>query len=183
MKVDYESYQGFKGADPDEIRSRLRAPTGVQLTEALFEETIQSNSRNKFEPVYTLKDYEYRGKPSAYHIYMNAVDESEAALKLVGSMAHWRKLCKLKWFISGRPEVGFEGIHQWREDLKNRDRSFSKKILIEQAREGNVTAARALEKYATDDKKMLDKNNTVVTAPKRDADDDAFDQLVSEIRK
>lgn len=183
MKYDYTTYQGFKDASPEEIRDKLRASNGVQITEALFEETIQGSSRQSFEPIYTLRDYEYKGKPSAYYIYINSIDEADAALKLVGSLAHWRKLCSLKWFIKGRKEVGFEGLSQWREDMKNRDRTFAKNVLLTEAKLGNVTAARALEKWARDDKSALDKSSeSVVGKNKGKMEDDTFLSIIDEIR-
>ncbi len=122
----------------------LKDKRGVQRTESLFHETIQPPIRLKYEPVYSLRDYDHKGYPSAYVIYMDCVDEHEAALKLVGSLSHWRKLTSLKWFLEGRPECQFDGIIQWRADMKARDASEAKKVLQEQTKEKNVTAARAL---------------------------------------
>jgi hypothetical protein len=122
----------------------LKDKRGVQRTESLFHETIQPPIRKKYDPVYSLRDYDHKGYPSAYQIYMNSIDEHEAALKLVGSLSHWRKLTSLKWFLEGRPECQFEGLIQWREDMKARDASSAKQVLQEQVKEKNITAARAL---------------------------------------
>lgn len=118
----------------------LKDKRGVMLTQALFVET----SDGTFEPSYTLKQEDFKGYPSMYRLYMECTDEYEAAIKLVGSMRHWRKLCNLKWFVEGREQFGHEGLNKWREDMRLRDESLARRILIEQANEGNVTAARSL---------------------------------------
>ncbi len=135
---------------------------GVSRTESLFHETIQPSIRKRYDPVYSLRDYDYKGYPSAYNIYMSAVDETDAALQLVGSMAHWRKLCALRWFMEGRPECQFEGIAQWRQDMKDRDASLARKVLLENTKEGNITAARAvLAESKGVVKKVYSKNNKI----------------------
>lgn len=150
---DYKNYTGYKGEDPNKIRADLRSTNGIQFTEGLFVETSTPGSVAKYDPKYTLKDWENKGLPSAYQIYINSIDESDAALKLVGSLTHWRKLCNLRWFMSGRKEVGFEGVMQWRDDMTKRDRTLAKEILLEQTKDGNVTAARALDKMAQEEAK------------------------------
>lgn len=155
----YQSYTGFLNSDVDEIRTKLRGSNGVQLTEALFEETCTS-ARTKdpsFQALYSLKEYPTTNTLSAYQIYIHSVDETEAALKLVGSLSHWKKLCNLKWFLTGRRDVGFEGLLQWRQDMWERDRSSAKKVLMKLASEGNVTAARALDKMANEELVRLSK--------------------------
>lgn len=156
--TDYTNYEGYMNASPAKMREDLRTANGVQLTEALFIETIQAVVRDKYTPVYSLRDYDNRGKPSAYQIYMHATDESEAALKLVGSYSHWRKLCSLKWFLHGRKDVGHDGLMNWRKDMLHRDRTAAKKQLQIQAELGNVTAARALDKMAVDEMKEFEKS-------------------------
>ena len=154
---DYKTYVGFLAASPEEIRSKLRGSNGVQLTEALFEETCLAAKRKdpNYQALYSLKEYPTTDRLSAYQIYMNSVDETEAALKLVGSLPHWRKLCSLKWFLTGREDCGFEGLLQWRQDMWDRDRSKAKKVLMDLASEGNVTAARSLDKLASDELQRL----------------------------
>lgn len=163
----YKLYTGFLDCDGELIRDKLRGSNGVQLTEALFEETCAS-ARAKcptFQALYSLREYPTVDIPSAYQIYIHAVDETEAALKLVGSLAHWKKLCSLKWFLTGRKDVGFEGLIQWRQDMWERDRSAAKKVLIRLATEGNVTAARTLDKLASDELARLNKL-TLPSSPK-----------------
>lgn len=155
--MNYQEFTGLLYADPQEVYETMRDSRGVMKTEALFEEVIQASSREKYEPLYSLRDYDNKGKPSAYQIYIHSVDEREAALKLVGSLAHWRKLCSLKWFINGRPEVGFEGLAQWRQDMADRDLTVAKQVLVDQCEAGSVPAARALEKMAKDSLKEASK--------------------------
>ena len=117
---------------------------GVSKTESLFHETIQPNVRKNYTPIYSLRDYDNKGFPSAYNIYMTSIDERDAALKLVGSMSHWRKLCSLNWFMVGRTEVQFEGLIQWRLDMAARDATEARRVLQDQMKDNNVTAARAV---------------------------------------
>lgn len=121
---------------------------GVYRTESLFKETIRPIVAESYDPVYTIKekDNEY---PSMYRIYMESVDEYDAAMKLVGSMAHWEKLCALKWFKTGRTEVGFRGLDAWREDMRQRDLSYAKAKLKKAADNGDITATRKLHDIAS----------------------------------
>lgn len=107
------------------------------LTQKLFAEW------NKEAP-YTLKHESYGDYQSVYEIYMASTDEYEAALTIVGNMVHWEKLCTLDWFMNGLPERNIRGLKQWRDDMKKRDASLGKKKLLEQAEQGNVTAAKFL---------------------------------------
>lgn len=150
--MNYKEYRGFIDATSEDVRSQLRSSNGIQYTETLFEETFNNRLANKdYKPLYSLKEHPTNDLPSSYQIYMASVDETEAALKLVGSLSHWKKLCSLRWFIFGRPEVGFEGLNSWRKDMWDRDKSAAKKVLMKLSSEGNVTAARALHKMASED--------------------------------
>lgn len=71
-----------------------------------------------------------------YKIYMDCETEYEAAQKLLGSWSHWEKLCDATWF---KPFV-----EQWRKEARIREKAIAKSILLEQACEGNVTAAKAI---------------------------------------
>jgi hypothetical protein len=157
-------YEGFKNSSD---LSELRDSRGVQRTESLFVEVSQT--KDKYEPLYSLKSWNSRGYPSAYLIYMGCVDETEAALKLVGSLSHWRKLCKLRWFLKGRPEHGFEGLESWRQDMADRDASEAKRVILQECRNGNVTAARALDKLAKDSSKSIPKPTTSKKEEKEDS--------------
>lgn len=157
--TDYKQYKGFKEASLED-KAELIDARGIPRTESLFIEVIQPGSREKYTPLYSLKEYENKGYTSAYQVYISSIDETDAAMKLVGSMNHWRKLCKLKWFINGRPEHGFAGLASWREDMASRDQSIAKEVLLQQCAEGNVTAARALDKMAKEQEKTASSKTT-----------------------
>lgn len=116
---------------------------GALKTELLFQETIKPDRLENYSPLYTLKEND-TDLPSAYKIYMGSTDEYEAAMRLLGSMRHWRRLCGLKWFMDGVPMSGFDGLKSWRKDMELRDKSKSKKQLMEAAEAGVVSAQRAL---------------------------------------
>jgi len=113
---------------------------GRFLSRAIFWELSTPERREAIPPVYTLKVEPSHGLPSAYQMYMDSVDEYEAALKICGTMKAWRALCKSNWFMLGYTEHGHEGLVQWRKDMEARDKSAAKKLLQQKAEEGNVAA-------------------------------------------
>lgn len=129
---------------------------GALKTELLFQETIKPDRLENYSPMFTLKEND-TDLPSAYRIYMGSTDEYEAAMKLLGSMRHWRRLCGLKWFMDGIPMSGFDGLLSWRKDMELRDKSRSKKQLMEAAEAGVVSAQRALFLTDTTTKRKLTK--------------------------
>ncbi len=140
--ICYGTYEGFTAEDVD--RSVLKDGRGVIKTQSLFLEAQSYKLREKYPPLYSLTEEERGGLPSAYQIYMACVDEYEAAMKLVGSLRHWRRLCGLDWFMDGIPEKMFEGLTQWREDMNLRDASRSRRQLQKAASNGDVSSARKL---------------------------------------
>lgn len=149
--------------NPWDVRERdeqLKGSNNVMLTQGLFFEY------NGLDSVYTLKneDIVRAGKSftSFYKVYMQSPDEYEAALRLVGSMQHWRKLCQLAWFMDGDPVWGWEGLNQMRLDMSARDKSMAKIKLMEAMESGNVTAMRALYGESAPKKQPVKKKlNTV----------------------
>ena len=123
--IDYIDYKGFSLTDAD--FNLLRDEDGHVKTQKLFVEFTEKGE----VPLFTLRDSVYQGYPSAYQIYMNSIDEYDAAIKLVGSMAHWRKLCKLGWFLKKIHTKDTSGLIQWREDMALRDMSRAKEIIQE----------------------------------------------------
>lgn len=117
---------------------------GRMRTQSLFLETVHIDVKDQWPPVYTLKHYDHEGLPSAYLIYMDSDTEYDAAMKLVGDMRHWKKLCETDWFLNGWPERSFEGLAQWRKDKEAKDLDYVIKLLKGQAENGNVTAQRTL---------------------------------------
>lgn len=150
--TDYANYLGFQ--EPDADKSVLRDSRGVIMTRSLFLEAQDwaVKKKGKIKPLYSLTEDEREGLPSAYQIYMHSVDEYDAAMKLVGSMRHWRKLCKLDWFLEGIPDKMFEGLKQWREDMKYRDASTAKRQLMSAANStrGDTAAARKILDMSVD---------------------------------
>ncbi len=151
--MEYKEYQGFldETADRSVLLSKYQKP----LTAALFAERSkvwESVNKEREEesgtgPIYTLGEIEIDGLPSAYQIYMNSVDEYEAAMKLVGSLFHWQELCKTKWFM--------EAVTQWREHMALRDFSIAKKVVMKEAKGNDGASAR----------KLLDMANKVINPP------------------
>jgi hypothetical protein len=133
--------------------NEFRASNGIQKTQALFYEF-----QNK-DAMYSLREQEFTSRAgktyqSVYEIYMDSADEYEAAMKIVGNMSHWRKLCGLDWFLNGKVmghtnnTYQLSGLKQWREDMRARDESVSKGQLITEAEGGNVAAMRYLNESA-----------------------------------
>ena len=140
MNFDYTAFDGFQNLSAD--RSQLVDSVNRMRTSSLFAETTKTPD---MAPWYSLKDVNNNtGLPSAYLIYMSSVDEYDAATKLVGSLRHWRKLCSSKWFMEGLKSKGFEGLDQWREDMKARDASQGKAALMKQVKKGDTSAARKI---------------------------------------
>lgn len=146
-----------------DVRSQsiqLKGSNNVMFTQGLFFEY------NGLDSVYTLKneDITRSGKSfvSFYRVYMECSDEYEAALRLVGSMQHWRKLCSLSWFMDGDPVWGWEGLNQMRSDMAARDKSMAKAKLMEAMEAGNVTAMRALYGEAAPKKQPVKKKLSTV---------------------
>ena len=140
MVDDYPNYLGFQAPSID--RSILIDAQGRMRKANLFLEMY--DGAPKYEPIYTMRDYERNGLPSAYLIYMTSIDEFDAAAKLVGSLRHWRYLLRSNWFMNGNTVKGFDGLIQWREDMLARDASTGKGALIKQVKKGDTSAARKI---------------------------------------
>ena len=111
-------------------------------TQTLFWETSLPERRDKYPPLYTLAREDRHGLPSAYNIYISSTDETDAAMRLVGSLLHWNRLLALSWFREG--DGRFEGVKQWREEMRARDLSLAKRVLIAAATDGDIGAAKKL---------------------------------------
>lgn len=130
----------------------LRAPTGQYLLKPLFWETSTVKARKTFTPLYTLKEYDHTDSEgntykSAYQVYMSSQDEHEAAIRLVGSLYHWDKLCACKWFMDGVELNGHKttmGLKDWRKhkEMKRESETLSK--LLAEAEDGNFQAQKYL---------------------------------------
>lgn len=111
---------------------------------SIFWEKSPPESRDKFPPLFTLKLVPHKGLPSAYQVYMDSIDEYDAALKIMPNMKEWEKLIATSWFLDGDPNKSHQGLKTWREHMKARDASLAKKVLIKETEGGSVSAARVL---------------------------------------
>lgn len=114
---------------------------GARRTASLFIETTQDSNR---DPIFTMRDHSVKGMICVYDVWMNSVDEGDAAMKLVGSMSHWRKLLRCDWFMHGNAELSFEGLLQWRQDMLTRDMTRAKGIYEDLMRKDDLQAAKAM---------------------------------------
>lgn len=140
----------------------LKSSNGQYLLKPLFWETSTKSSREKFKPLYTLKEDDYVDSEgneykSVYKIYMSCTDEYEAANKIVGSMYHWEKLCATKWFMEGASsDTGVKltmGLDDWRRHKIAEEESTAKAGLLKLAESGNVTALKYLHEHTVPKKK------------------------------
>jgi hypothetical protein len=108
-------------------------------TKALFYE-FRHQSTCDIPAPYCLKDYdyEYGGTvyTSMYMIYMTCDSEYEAAIKLLGSYSHWKKLTSTVWFAPH--------LERWEAERNTRDEAIARSTLVKLAEAGNVTAARTI---------------------------------------
>jgi len=175
----YTNFKGFMDITSD--KTDLRDVRGHWRTKSMFIDHKPDTSLN--ETFYTLREYEREGYPSAYIIYMTSVDEADAAMKLVGNMSHWEKICKAKWFMEGYSPVGHRGLESWRRDMAARDETSAKRSLIQEAEMGNVTAAKALHQYAAAAAKQKAQVKKFSPAKKESADVLDFSQVLKDLGK
>jgi hypothetical protein len=105
---------------------------------------------NKPDAPYTLRSEDYVSKKgikykSVSALYRDCNSEYEAAILIVESWEHWKKLCSLDWFVKGHETsagLKYQGLNDWKEEQELRKKSVSETVLMEQVVEGNVTAAR-----------------------------------------
>lgn len=108
---------------------------GKYLTQALFYE-FRHQVAIHAEPIYTLREKDFKTFVSVYRVYMESDSEYEAAQRLFGSWKHWQRLCECAWFKSH--------VEDWREEVKIKEAAIGKTTLIEQALKGSVPAAKEL---------------------------------------
>jgi len=115
-------------------------------TKTLFVEMCGPETREKYDPPFTLNedDVVKRGKTykSMYKLYMASVDEFDFVNTVLVSTKHWESLQKSKWFFNGHR--GHYGVEKWREDMRARDESLAKKVLLAAVKEGDLNAAKKL---------------------------------------
>lgn len=124
-------------------RSVLKDVMGRYRTNIFYE--FNKSRHEDYPPLYTMREESVRNLPSAYLIYMTSENEYEAAMKLVGSWAHWNKLLKCKPFINGSEDSGiWTGIAEWRKEKEIRDKALAYNQLKVSAAQGNVTAQKII---------------------------------------
>lgn len=161
----------------------LRAPTGQYLLKPLFWETSTPTSRKKFTPLYTMKEHDHVDAEgteykSAYQIYMECVDEDEAAIKLLGSRYHWDKLKNCKWFQDGIMVDGAKttmGLEDWRKHKQADIESNTLGKLWAQAGDGNLQAIKYLHQHYA--KKPTAKRGPKHHPTKNAAEDELADNI------
>lgn len=168
----------------------LRAPTGQYILKPLFWETSTPKSRETFTPLYTLKEYDHEDGhgnvyKSAYQIYMKALDETDAAKQLVGSLYHWDKLKGCKWFMEGyhiNKQKNTMGLEDWRKHKEAERESEALRKLLAEAEDGNFQAQKYIHqqyaKQAPKQKRGPKEHNT-----KNLADDELADNIAQFMQK
>ena len=137
----YANYTGY--ADPDKDRSVLKDVMGRYRTNIFYE--FNKSAHADYPPLYTMREQDWVGLPSAYRTHMESESEYEAAMKLVGSWAHWQKLLKCKPFMEGSDDSGiWLGLDSWRKEKEIRDKALAYNQLKISAATGNVTAQKLL---------------------------------------
>ena len=114
--------------------SKLITDNNQFLTQGMFWE-FRHSTRSTYYP-FNLKERDYKTSISMYQIYMSCDSEYEAAMLLLNSWKHWEVLCNAPWFM--------KELVKWREEREIREAAIGKKVLIEEAENGNVAAARYL---------------------------------------
>lgn len=138
----HRNYLGFSVPDCD--KSILKQTDG-KFRVNIFKEFNYAH-HDRYPPLYTMYEEPRHGLPSAYMIYMLADSEYEAAMKLVGSWAHWQRLLKCNEFLYGSKDGrhNWFGIESWREEREIRERSQALNQLRIAAAGGNVQAQKIL---------------------------------------
>lgn len=134
-------YVGF--SHPDKDRSILKDAMGRYRTNLFHEFNIQN--QEDYPPLYTMRENPWLGLPSAYQIYMYSDSEHTAAMKLVGSWAHWKRLLASPSFMKG-PDTGYQwtGLEGWRLEKRLREEALAYTQLKEAAENGNVQAQKLI---------------------------------------
>ena len=128
--------------------SKYKASNGGYLTQGLFYEF------NNREAEYTLRDTDqeeyyvsnsgnkYRSFP---YLYRQFDSEYEFAITVLGSYAHWKRLCDCEWFKTGVASgTSYSGLNDWREERKERENAKAHALVMKQIQEGNLQAAKVV---------------------------------------
>ncbi len=116
----------------EKIKTGNRYRTNSLFWEARF----MKKPGTTFEPVYNLSNKDHDNTLSMYNIFMDKDTEYEAGMFLLGSWEHWQILCGSSYFE--------KHISNWREERVTREEALAHRVLLESAKNGNVSAARTL---------------------------------------
>lgn len=141
LHSDYITFVGF--SNPAKDRAVLKDVMGRYRTNVFYE--FNKSRHDDYPPLYTMREDEWLGLPSAYKIFMLSESEYEAAIKLVGSWNHWQRLLKCKPFTDGVDDGGqWVGLNAWREEKKIREKAWALNQLKISAQGGSVSAQKIL---------------------------------------
>jgi hypothetical protein len=118
---------------------------GAFVTTALFYEPSKySKNLSDIGPFYSMYSIPEPGYESAKEIYLNAVDEYDAAMKIFGSLKLWNRVTKMSWFADPKSPLTYEGLNAWREEKRLRDLSRTRVLLEEASDNGDISATKKL---------------------------------------
>lgn len=142
---------------PVNTTNKFRDKQNRQLTLGLFKETCFNDN---LTPVYTLNDEDKDGYPSAKKIYLEQRDPTEyrAAIALVGSQEHWKRLCECEWF---QPY-----LEDWRKELDTLLVSEALSAIVNIAKQETSTGLAAAKFLA--EKGWKEKNKNTKGRPSKD---------------
>lgn len=117
-------------------------PAFRHMTKGMFYE-YRHQSTSQLQPPFTLKPYDFTDihgveYESMYLLYMECDSEYEAAIKILGSYNHWKKLANTNWFS--------KHLEEWEMERNIRDEAIARSTLIAAAEAGNVPAANSIYK-------------------------------------
>lgn len=152
---------------------KLVDPFGRYRTYSLFIEKPTEG----MDPLWTLKDIEYKGYPSLKQIYFSYEHipglEYDFAIEIIGSWEHWDKLSN----TSGLRSI----FKEWRDELEIRNRSRALRSIIGTAKESTAagtTAAKYLvergyaSKRGRPSKEEVERERKIQVGVEKDLEDD-----------
>lgn len=128
-------------------KSKYYYEDGMQFN-AIFREISLPGQymKEKKDPLFTINP-EDDDLPSAYKIYMESVNEYEAATKICPSWDFWKNMLK------SSPRVR-KVIDEWREEKYLKDQAAARRLLWDAAEKGNVSAQRILYEARKEEKQQ-----------------------------
>jgi hypothetical protein len=131
----------------------------------IFREIPMSGQWIKGEPkvpLYTIKDDD-DDLPSARKIYMDSVNEYDAALRLTPSWSYWKHMVEHCVKIK-------RVIEEWREEKYQKDQAQARKLLWEAAQKGNVSAQRIIYEARKEEKEQKEREKRELHQSQKETD-------------